>query len=50
MEKAETQLTAAVIQTIRDAARQLTGPKQRQFEVQLSLDYLVGVRARRRPS
>ena len=42
MEKAGTQLTAAVILTIRDAARQLTGPKRRQFEAQVCLDYLGG--------
>lgn len=42
MEKAETQLSDAVIQTIRDAASKLTGPKRRQFEAQVALDYLGG--------
>jgi transposase len=42
MEKAETQLTDAVIRTIRDAARKLTGPKRRQFQAQVALDYLGG--------
>jgi hypothetical protein len=42
MKNAETQLTDAVIQTIRDAARKLTGPKRRQFEAQVALDYLGG--------
>jgi hypothetical protein len=42
MKKAETQLTDGVIRTIRDAARKLTGPKRRQFEAQVALDYLGG--------
>lgn len=42
MENAETPLTDAVIRTIRDAASKLTGPKRRQFEAQVALDYLDG--------
>lgn len=42
MEKAETQLADAVIRTIRDAARKLTGPKRRQFQAQVALDYFGG--------
>lgn len=31
-----------MIETIRDAASKLTGPKRRQFEAQVALDYLGG--------
>lgn len=42
MQDTERQLTDTVIQTIRDAASKLTGPKRRQFEAQVALDYLRG--------
>ena len=36
------ELTPKVIQSLRDAARKLTGPKRRAFEAQVSLDYVYG--------
>jgi hypothetical protein len=41
-ERTQDTLSAAVIETIRDAASKLTGPKRRQFEAQVALDYLGG--------
>ncbi len=36
------ELTPKMIETIRGAARELTGAKRRAFEAQVSLDYLGG--------
>ena len=36
------ELTPKTIETMRDAARKLTGPKRRAFEARVSLDYLGG--------
>ena len=36
------ELTPKTIETMRDAAGKLTGPKRRAFEARVSLDYLVG--------